>query len=140
MAHSGGQWQGRKGDGTLVPLLARGATVREAADAAGVGERTVYRRLNDPTFCRQVADARAGILTATVDELTAGATEAAQRLRALLSSSTETVALGAARALLTHVVSLREHAELTARVEELEEALEVLHGPDGLKSGRSGPQ
>ena len=38
----------KKGNARLLPALAAGATVREAAERAGLGERTVYRRLADP--------------------------------------------------------------------------------------------
>jgi hypothetical protein len=33
------------GDGELILALAAGATVRQAAERAGIGERTAYRRL-----------------------------------------------------------------------------------------------
>lgn len=132
MAETGGHWQTKtgKGDPVLIPLLARGATVREAAAEAGVSERTVARRLNDPDFCREVTEARSGILAGTVEELAAGAAEAATVLRRLLHHDNPNVALGAARAILSSVVSVREHAELAGRVEGLEFFLRFLL-PDG---------
>ena len=44
MAENGRQ----KGNGPLLAALAAGATVRQAAEQAGVSERTAYRRLADP--------------------------------------------------------------------------------------------
>jgi hypothetical protein len=38
------------GDDELILALAAGATVREAAEQAGIGERTAYRRLADADF------------------------------------------------------------------------------------------
>jgi hypothetical protein len=49
----------RKGDDALVLALASGQTVRDAACAAGVGERTATRRWADPDFRRRVARRRA---------------------------------------------------------------------------------
>jgi len=43
--------QGRRhADAALRLALACGATVENAARAAGVSERTLYRRLKDPVF------------------------------------------------------------------------------------------
>lgn len=44
----------RPGDLQLQIALARGATVRDAAKAAGVAERTAHRRLIDPAFRAEV--------------------------------------------------------------------------------------
>ena len=43
----------RKGDDALVLALAGGQTIRGAARAAGIGERTATRRVADCTGCRQ---------------------------------------------------------------------------------------
>jgi len=43
--------RGRKeADEALLQALACGATVETAAQRAGIGERTAYRRLADPEF------------------------------------------------------------------------------------------
>lgn len=44
----------RPGDLQLQIALARGATVRDAARAASIAERTAHRRLTDPTFRAEV--------------------------------------------------------------------------------------
>ncbi len=50
--------RGRKNaDVELVAALASGSTVREAAQSAGVAERTVYRRLEDAEFRSRVQEA-----------------------------------------------------------------------------------
>jgi hypothetical protein len=63
-----------KGDAALIVALAGGATVRDAARRAHVGERTVYRRLDEPDFRRQVQDARAGMVAQAVGKLADAAT------------------------------------------------------------------
>lgn len=42
-------------DLTLQVALSRGMTIRDAAKAAGMSERTAYRRMNDPVFQEQLA-------------------------------------------------------------------------------------
>ena len=109
----------RKGDSGLIAALAGGATVREAAKLAGVGEATAYRRLDDPDFRRRVADARAERLSRAVGQLADASTEAVATLRALLSAEAETVRLGSAKAILELGAKLRE-SELERRIAALE--------------------
>lgn len=42
-------------DLTLQVALSRGMTIRDAAKAAGMSERTAYRRMNDPVFQEQLS-------------------------------------------------------------------------------------
>lgn len=42
-------------DLTLQVALSRGMTIRDASKAAGMSERTAYRRMNDPVFQEQLA-------------------------------------------------------------------------------------
>lgn len=63
----------RAHDLTLQAALARGLSIREAARAAGVSERTVYRRMSSPGFRTEVealeADIRARIVDRAVEAL-----------------------------------------------------------------------
>ena len=112
---------GRKNaDAALIAALATGATVRDAAAAAGVAERTVYRRLEDPTFRHQVDDARAELIATAVARLGAAATKAVGKLEDLLTAESEAVRLGAAKAILDAALRWREHQDLTERVAALE--------------------
>src|SRR5262249_2826538 len=90
----------RKGDAGLVTGLAAGLTVKAAAAAAGVTERTVHRRLEDPGFRRVVTEARARFVENALGQLAEASTEATATLRALLKADGESVRLGAARSIL----------------------------------------
>lgn len=59
----------RPGDLLLQAALARGASVPEAARTARVSERTVYRRLADADFRREVAKLRDDLRSRLVDEI-----------------------------------------------------------------------
>jgi hypothetical protein len=112
---------GRKtGDEGLVIALAGGASVREAAEASGLSERTIYRRLEDPAFRQQVQDVRGEFVRQAVGRLAAASTEAVATLRALLNADGESARLGAARSILELGSKLRESLELEARIAALE--------------------
>lgn len=113
----------RKGEAAFLLALAGGQTVREAAKTAGIGERTATRRLADPQFRRQVVAARAEMTQRALGRLAEASTEAVDALRGLLTSPSDTVKLGAARAILELGSRLRESLDLEARMAALEEQL-----------------
>ena len=110
-------------DLTLAVALASGLTQEQAARQAGVSERTVTRRLADPAFRQQVAEARAETVSRTAARLTAGGLAATTALLRLLSAESESVRLGAARAILDLGTKMREAGELEERLARLEERL-----------------
>ncbi|MEE8457374.1 MAG: response regulator [Acidimicrobiia bacterium] len=61
----------RPGDLQLQIALARGATVRDAAKAASVAERTAHRRLTDPAFRAEVDRLREDLRLKIVEQVAA---------------------------------------------------------------------
>lgn len=108
------------GDDELILFLAAGASVREAAERAGIGERTVYRRLADADFRRSVSEARGRLFDVALGKLAGIATKAADTLGRLMESDKPSVALGAAKAALELGPRLREATELEERLNRLE--------------------
>jgi hypothetical protein len=108
-------------DDRLAAELAAGKTVRDAATAAGVAERTAHRRLADPGFKAHVADLRGQMVAAAAGQLADGMGEAAGVLRALLGSEDEHVRHKAAVKLIELGLKVVELAELERRVSELEQ-------------------
>jgi hypothetical protein len=109
-------------DELLIAALAGGATISAAARLARVGESTVKRRLKDADFRIQVNEVRGEILARTVGSLAGATTRAVDTLCALLDAEAEPVRLGAARAILSEVVRLREHVDLAEQMRRLEES------------------
>ena len=107
-------------DSALIAALAGGSTVEDAATTAGVGVATVYRRLKEPEFRRQVDDARAEMIAAAVAKLGAASTKAVAKLEGRLAAEAEAVQLGAAKAILDAALRWREHEDLAERVAALE--------------------
>jgi hypothetical protein len=119
----------KKGDAELVLALACGASHENAAQKAGVSRRTVYRRLSDPAFRAQVTELRAEMLRRMAGMFTAAGMAAVKTLTTLQDSATsESVRLGAARAVIDLGCKIRENVEVTERLEALEGKLETLLG------------
>ena len=119
--------RGKRGsDAHLVAALAAGASVPAAARAGGVSEATVYRRLREPAFRRQVDEARAEMLGRALARLSATCSRAATTLADLLAAESESVRLGAARSILDVALRWREQDELARRLDNIESWIEVL--------------
>jgi hypothetical protein len=73
----------KKRDDALALALAAGQTVRDAAAAAGVSERTATRRLTDPGFRKRVAALRAELVQAAVARLQSSVGQAVDTLAAV---------------------------------------------------------
>jgi len=114
----------RKGDSDLILSLARGKTVREAAESAGIGERTAHRRLSEPVFLRLVQETRAEMMTRAMGKLADASIEAVETLVSLLKAESETVRLGAARTILEAGPRLRELTDMETRLADLERRFE----------------
>jgi len=110
----------RKRDDAFAVALAAGQTLRAAAAAVGIGERTATRRWADPAFRRRVTELRTEMTSRALGIITDGMTDAAFTLRKLLKAKSESVRLSACRALLELGVKLRESVELEERFAELE--------------------
>jgi hypothetical protein len=108
----------------LLTLLAEGEPVARAAAAVGLSERTVFRRLSQPGFRRELARIRARVIERAVAILAAGQLEAAVRLRQLMAKSPdEKVQLRAAVKVLELGWKGVEHTDFAERLNALEERL-----------------
>jgi hypothetical protein len=109
------------GEEELILAVAGGAGVREAAEQAGVDERTARRRLADADFRRAVSQARGRMFDAARGRLAGLASKAVETLERLMESDQPSVALGAAKAVSELGPRLRESTEFEERINRLEE-------------------
>jgi hypothetical protein len=119
----------KKADEALAAALAAGQTFRAAATAAGIAERTAARRWADAGFRQRVAELQREMVGRCLGRMADGMAEAADTLRQLLKAESESVRLGAARALVELGVKIRDAVELSERVAELER-LAAAHARD----------
>jgi hypothetical protein len=121
----------KKVDQALALALAAGRSPADAAKAVQVSERTVYRRLQDVTFVRHVAQFRTRMVGQTVGRLSKAGTLAVRVLCTLARKATsEAVRLSAARSLLEFMFHADERYTLAQRFEELRLKMAALeHAP-----------
>lgn len=121
--------RGRSGaDELLAAQIAAGKTIKEAAAAAGVGERTVSRRLQDKAFLARVTELRDGMVRQAGGVLADAMVVAALVLKKLLLSADEHVRHKSAVKLIELGLKVADVAELQKRVEELERRADARGG------------
>jgi hypothetical protein len=116
----------QRGDDLLIPALASGKTLDEAAAESNVSKRTISRRQEDSGFREEVQRVRGLLAEAAVGKISSVADEAVNTLQLLLKASSDNVRLGAARAILDFNFRVREEAattKLNERIAVLEEII-----------------
>ena len=113
-----------KTDHKLLLALATGASVRDAAKKARVSERSAYRRLESEEFRHQLSVTRSRMFERAVGALADASIESVRVLRELLAADSESIRLGACRAILESGVKLRDAVELAERMSRLEDRVE----------------
>jgi len=109
-----------------VEVLAQGGTSTEAAEAAGVGVRTIRRWRNDePRFADSVDDARSLMLAEAAGVLAFHTTAAAQKLGEIIQSEEERHALTASRIVLDMAARFHVDRAIEDRVAQLELAVSL---------------
>lgn len=94
-----------------VLALASGKSQAEAARESGLSVRTISRRLQTDDFCERIEETKAQLLTVVVDDLKRAGVHAVAKLRNLLDSDSDQVALGAARAILENLCRMQVHCK-----------------------------
>jgi hypothetical protein len=111
----------KKAETELVLTLACGATPEQAAQKARVSVRTVYRRLAETGFQAQVDGIRTEMLRRLERLLTAAGLGSVKTLTQLQDSAvSESVRLGAARAIIELGHKTREAVDFNERLTRLE--------------------
>ena len=108
-------------DEILAAALASGKTHRAAADAAGMSDRTVRRRLEAPEFRAMVSAQRTELVNQVADRLAGLAPQAVETMYSLLSDNNPpAVRCKAAQAVLSSSRAWRDASEMEARIRMLE--------------------
>ena len=108
---------------TLLMALACGATVEHAAQKAGFSKRTVYRKLADPAFCKEVQQRRTELVQRTTGMLIGAGLASVKTLVDLQQDASVAPAVrrSAARDVLHMGLRFGERAILEERLSTLEE-------------------
>jgi hypothetical protein len=110
--------------------LARGLSVKLAAEEAGVGLRTLHRWLADDSAFQQRVDQLGNeLFLQAARRLSDWTGEAARALSELLSSKQEKIRLQAIRTVFEVAADLRQIKQLSERVAALERSSPLEHDP-----------
>jgi len=104
----------------LVALLSN-PSVKEAAAACNLSERTLFRFLSDDGFKSEYRDARRAIVETAIAAMQNGASEAVARLRELQYSENPAAAVRSAQIIYESAIKGVEVLDLTERLEVLED-------------------
>ena len=125
-----------KSQAKALQVLTQGGTVDEAAEAAGVSERTVYRWKDTPAFSlalveyvkdRQEAGEVDDILDEIYEHLLRGSNEGSEFLREVVTGEGSVNAkIRASSLLLQNLLRLRELIKVEAEINEIREEIEAL--------------
>lgn len=118
MAENGSLTRGQR---RALPALLAHPTIAEAAEAAELGERTIYRYLNDPEFRAALHKAQDRILAATTARLTGLTTQAVRELGDSLEILSEQ-----ARGSFQDFITVDEHGRWRVDLPKAKEA-DLLH-------------
>jgi hypothetical protein len=110
-------------DTALALAIASGMSISDAATKAGLGRTTVYRKLEDPDFVRQVCEFRDKLIGVALGRIADNLTRAADTLTGLLDAPEPYIRIRAARALFSMGMRLRDSMDVTARVRAVEAEL-----------------
>jgi hypothetical protein len=120
-----GEKGSRHADAAILALMTE-PTIAGAAAKAGIAENTLARWLKRPKFLARYRAARRRALEAGLGKIQECSAEAAVKLRALVGSSNERVALAAVKAVFEIGVRAVEVLDLAEKVAELEQTLRGL--------------
>lgn len=111
----------------FVTAMLTASTIEEAAEAAGVCERTGYRYLKDPAVKSEIAEAMATVFEQVAWRVSRAMLEALETLVEINKDPDQSslTRLSAAKTILDHGPKLREQAELASRLASLEDKLGV---------------
>ena len=111
-------------DDRIILALLSAPTVREAAAAAGVSERTVYARLKEPAFNQRLAEARREMWRGHAVALQAKLGGAIETIAEIMESENapSQVRLNAAESIVRNAMKISEQADFAERLEAIEKA------------------
>ena len=100
-----------------------------AAEAAGITTRTLQNYLSDPEFQREYQKALSGLISEAAAQAKQSLSPALSTLKEVMTDTEQNgqIRVSAARSLLEFGMKLTEQADILARLQELETAMEGVH-------------
>ena len=116
-----------------IAAIVSGKSRKAAAEAAGVSESTLYRRLNDMTFQEAIQDAKDEILSEAIHDMKHGCRVAVRTLVDVMEKGRkESDKIAAARTLLELAIKAAGGSQAEARISMLITKVEEYLALDGI--------
>jgi hypothetical protein len=119
----------RRHESVIVALLAN-PTMKDAAQAAGVSESTVWRLMQREDFQKRYREAQDKAFDGALGSLQGAATLAIDALKDSLSCDVPAVKVQAAKVILDYTLKVREQFDYAARIKQLEAVLKAREEAD----------
>lgn len=106
-----------------IEALLEGNTITGAAQAAGIGRRTLQRYFSEPDFKAALRAGSDAAIMAAAARLSKLSDDAIQAMQAVMAEPTEpgaSIKLRAADTILGHIVKIREQSDILERLAALE--------------------
>ena len=129
-----GEKLSRKGEQALAALLQH-ATIKDAARACGISEKSLWRWLQREDFQKRYREAQRAVVDASIAELQGATKEAVKTLRRNLTCGNPFAENTAATTILAQSLKAIELQELQERIERLEQMLEMQGKGQGKRWG-----
>jgi hypothetical protein len=110
----------RRGGFGLLLAIAVGRPVAECASIGGVSEKTVRRRMHSPAFMARVRELQRQMTALAAGKVISNLDAAIEAMVALLTSTNDSVKLGAASRIAALSMQMGELSDLQAKVAKLE--------------------
>src|SRR5262249_42299657 len=110
---------GRKKEQAIAALPAP-STIAEAAETAGIGEKTLRRWLHEPAFAAAYRTARRELVESAIVRVQQCSIQAVVKLHELMRTGSPGVQLKAAASILTFALRAVEQDDILTRIELLE--------------------
>lgn len=107
----------------LVEALLTTPNVTAASESVGVARSTAYAWMKLPAFRDELNRAQRAAFDASLSRIASMSCEAVNKLKDLIGSANESIALGAVRLVLEAASSHLDNRELVSRLEEIEARL-----------------
>src|SRR5438270_12869340 len=110
-------------DVVLALALASGTSVADAAERAGVGRTTAYRKLDNPAFHRQVCEFRDKLISTALGRMADKMSQAADALVLMCEAPEPHIRIRAIRTLFSLGIRLRDSIDVTGRMRAVDAEL-----------------